>query len=247
MGFGIAIDVTLATLARFRHKSMGWKNWTLPITITHVLFPAFGYYVFWGLSELFNWLAFILGVSGALLVSLFLYEAFCEWSGRTARFSISGWLEERINRFGLAVPVLWATILAVSWDALFSGPAKAAQAQVANWTAFEVSISFIIAGITVAVIAQLALVATNHLRYLVESRWGGKLEHEHKIVMFNISGKYLEATVIGGFGVLALWTGITFGHVGNLYSSILVASLIFFVLFTLNWQRIKAEALTELK
>lgn len=246
MGFGIAIDVSLATLAKFRDKNIGWKNWTLPITVTHILFPAFGYYVFWGLSELFSWLAFILGTSGALLVSLFLYDAFCGWAGLSAKFSISEWMEEKFNQLDLVFPALWASILAVSWDALFSGPAKSAQAQAENWTSFEVLISFIIAGITVAAVAQFALLATNYLNRLVELQWGGTLRHQNKLVMFNVLGKYLEATVIGGFGVLALWNGITLGHGGDLYISILIAGQLFLLLFIWRWKTIKEEAMLEI-
>lgn len=246
MGVGIALDVALATIAKFRDKSMNWKNWTLPITITHIIFPAFGYYAFWALSGTFGLLTFIMGLLGFILVALFLYDVFSEWSGHEARFSISGWLEEKFEKLDLALPVLWASILAVSWDALLSGPAKAAQAQVASWTPYEVLVSFFVAGVVVSIVAQLALLATHYLNRLVEWRWGGKLRHKHELLVFNISGKYLEASVIGGFGVLALWSGITFGT-GDLYISILTSSLLFFVLFAWQWRGIKAEAMSDLK
>ena len=42
MGVGIAIDVTSATLSKFRDRSLALKTWTVPITGTHVLFPATG-------------------------------------------------------------------------------------------------------------------------------------------------------------------------------------------------------------
>lgn len=46
MGFGIAMDVFIATISKFQDKNLSWKTWTLPVTATHVLFPAFGYYLF---------------------------------------------------------------------------------------------------------------------------------------------------------------------------------------------------------
>ncbi len=247
MGVGIALDVALATLSKFRDKSMNWKNWTLPITMTHITFPAFGYYAFWALSGTFSLLTFILGVSGAVLVALFLYDVFSEWSGHEAFFSISGWLEEKFEKLNLKLPVLWVSILAVSWDALLSGPAKAAQAQVANWTPFEVLVSFFVAGAVVAIVAQLALLATHYLNRLVEWRWQGKLKYKHELLIFNVSGKYLEASVIGGFGVLALWSGLTLGGEGDLYISILIAAQLFLILFVWQWQRIKGEAMADLK
>lgn len=51
MGLGIAIDVILATLAKYRDKDLGFWNWTFLIMCTHIGLPALGYYGFWGLSQ----------------------------------------------------------------------------------------------------------------------------------------------------------------------------------------------------
>lgn len=51
MGLGIAIDVIIATVVQFRDRGMTMKNWTLPVTATHILFPAAGYYGWWLMGE----------------------------------------------------------------------------------------------------------------------------------------------------------------------------------------------------
>ena len=97
MGFGIAMDVFLATIAKFRDESLSWKTWTLPVTATHVLFPAFGYYLFWGLAIAFPVSKIFLGLIGFVLVTLFIYEVICETAGKTPVFGITTWVG---NRFG---------------------------------------------------------------------------------------------------------------------------------------------------
>ncbi|HMO77809.1 MAG TPA: hypothetical protein PKA42_00685 [Candidatus Paceibacterota bacterium] len=156
MGVGIAIDVMLATVSKFRDDDLSFRNWTLPIMATHIGFPAIGYYGFWGLSQAYPALNPILGIVGALFVLLFLYEVAGEWIGYEPKFGISesigklfGFEENDARRL--------VAIMAVSWDALWSGPAKAAQAVTGGWTDSEVGWSFIIAGLVVAIAAQMSL------------------------------------------------------------------------------------------
>ncbi len=221
MGVGIAIDVTIATTAKFRDTELSWKTWTVPITLTHVCFPAIGYYLFWGVGQVFPQAELALGIVGFALVALFLYEVICESAGYKPIFGISDFvskmfgLEEDDSRRFIA-------ILAVSWDALWSGPAKAAQATAGSWSDEEVFISFFVAGLTVAIIAQLALGIAFLLR---------KVQFRDALNMgrFNLVAKWFELSVIGGFGVLSLQQGL-FGN-GSLYSSIAIASIVLFVLF----------------
>lgn len=210
MGGGIAIDVTIATLAMFMVAGLSAKSWTLPITATHVIFPAFGYYLFWGLSESVPILSSILGLIGFLLVALFIYEVLCESVGAEPIFGISAWiggvlkLDEEDSR-------LFVRVLAVSWDALWSGPAKAAQADAGYWTVTEVILSFLVAGMTVAIIAQLALYTARFLKRR-------KFDSRSQMATWFVWGKWVELSVIGGFGILSLSHGLT-GN-GNLYVSI---------------------------
>ncbi len=224
MGIGIAIDVAIATIVMFRDEKLSFRSWTLPIMSTHILFPGVGYYFVWGLGAAFMPLQVILGFVGAALVAAFLYEATTEWRGQEPIFAISEWMEQKFDGRGMA----WLTpsILAVSWDALWSGPAKAAQA--ANWGTSEVLLSFLVAGAVVAVVAQLALVAALGLRRI-------RFASVRKLAAFNLTGKFAEVSVIGGFGILALWNGLApfleSSYDPDLYVSIGVAGAMTFVLF----------------
>src|SRR3989344_2026339 len=94
MGVGIAIDVTIATLARFKDHGLTFKTWTAPITATHVLFPATGYYLFWGLSEALPALELLLGLVGFVLVGLFVYEVLCEPTETEPVWGISNFISQ---------------------------------------------------------------------------------------------------------------------------------------------------------
>jgi hypothetical protein len=224
MGFGIAIDVMLATTAKFRDRSLNLRSWTLPIMGTHIVFPAFGYYVFWGLTATIPALDLLWGVIGFGLVALFVYEVVCESIGFEPIFGISSWfsslvgLDENDSRRFVA-------ILAVSWDALWSGPAKAAQATAGHWTNYEVFVSFFIAGTTVAVFAQTSLWLALALRKM-------KFENPQSLAQWNCFGKWVELSVIGGFGFLSLWEGARriVGE-GSLYASIAIAAVVIGLVF----------------
>ena len=230
MGFGIAIDVIIATIARFRNNDLSMKTWSLPIAGTHFLFPAIGYYIFWGLQLWAPGLGFFLGVTGFVLVSLFVYEVFCEAADLIPIFGISEWFGD-LFRISVEDARLTIAILAVSWDALWSGPAKAAQTE--GWSNTEVGWSFLVAGGVVFVIAQAALAVTLWLRKQ-------DFHDVDRLSSFILCGKYLELSVIGGFGVLSLWNGLS-QTPGDLYVSILIASLIMLIAFSKYDGAIRAE------
>jgi len=220
MGLGIAIDVILATISQFRNTALSAKSWSLPITGTHILFPAIGYYGFWALNKSYPGAGFALGLAGFILVALLVYEVFCEAADIEPKFALSHWFSKRIGLNPNDARSIIA-VLAVSWDALWSGPAIAAQT--AAWSTGEVAWSFLVAGLVVFVIAQVALAVALKLRTM----------HFHNAVAlgrFIFWGKYAELSVIGGFGVLSLWSGIT--HSGNVYVSILIAALVLSVFFS---------------
>jgi len=224
MGIGIAIDVAIATIVMFRNKELSYRNWTIPIMTTHILFPAAGYYLFWGLGATFAPLQVGLGILGAALVAAFLYEATMKWRGHEPAFAISEWMSKHSKGRGMA----WLTpaILAVSWDALWSGPAKAAQA--VYWTTNEVLASFLVAGVVVALVAQISLAIALWLRRI-------DFSSAETLARFNIGGKLAEVAVIGGFGVLALWNGIAIflhqDYKPDIYISILIAGTLGSILF----------------
>jgi hypothetical protein len=235
MGFGIAIDVALATVSKFHDRELSWKNWTLPIMATHIAFPAIGYYLFWGLGKEFAAISSLLGIIGFLFVLAFVYEVVCEAVGKEPIFGISEWMSKRMGlqendtrRF--------IAILAVSWDALWSGPAKAAQAVAGSWGTKEVIFSFPVAGLTVALIAQISLGAAWLLRQK-------KFKSVERMAEWFVWGKYVELSVIGGFGILSLWQALT-GE-GNIYLSVVVAGIILLVVWATFSQKIVNSSFEE--
>jgi hypothetical protein len=226
MGIGIAIDVALATVAKYRDNDMTALNWTLPIACTHIGFPAFGYYGFWGLGLRFPTLNILFGFAGFTLVALFLYEVMCEWVGAKPKIAISKWIGG-VFGFSEADSRRIVTILAVSWDALWSGPAKAAQAAAGHWTTDEVQFSFVVAGLVVALVAWIFLKVAERMRHK-------KFDDPEQLNKMNLRGKFALVSVIGGFGVLSLWQGVL-GD-ANLLASIAVAAALTAVFF-LFWKK----------
>lgn len=237
MGLGVAIDVFIATIVKFKDATLSWKSWTLPVTITHVVFPAFGYFLFWNLSTSLPFAHTALGIIGFILVTLFVYETLCEAAGFTPIFGLSATIGSIFN-FGEYDAKLFLSVLAVSWDALWSGPAKAAQASAGNWNDYQVILSFAIAGIVVALMAELALTLTKRLRRQ-------QFDNPYTLARNNIIGKYFELSVIGGFGILSLWNALS--TEATLYQSISLAALILIIVFIFIRKPLKATQLEEAK
>lgn len=221
MGLGIGFDVAIATVARFRSPTLSWKNWTLPITATHVALPALGYYSWWFFGNLAPLLLLPLGVAAAALVAVFLAEAFADWTGTEPLVSMPEFFPEA-DRAGA---ISWVAVMAVSMDALFSGPAKAAVANTYAWTQMEVLVSFLVAGVVVAMVAQIALFVARGLRSV-------RFTDNGVLAAWFVFGQWLEASVIGGFGVLSLWAAMAvFTGPANMWLSMLISGLVFAVLF----------------
>ncbi|MBP6060640.1 MAG: hypothetical protein KA515_01390 [Candidatus Pacebacteria bacterium] len=234
MGFGIAVDVTMATLSKFRAPSLGFRSWTGPIAFTHVVFPATGYFVFWGLESQMPWLSPVLGFIGFVLVALFTYEVLCEAVGAEPVFGISEWMSKMMGlREDDSRRVI--AILAVSWDALWSGPAKAAQAHAGRWNTLETILSFLVAGVTVLVVAELALMGARLLNRI-------RFQSVLKMAIFLFVAKFVELSVIDGFGILSLRQG--FGG-GDIYSSVGYAAIILALVWVGWWSRLFKGAVNE--
>lgn len=126
--------------------------------------------------------------------------------------------------------------MAVSWDAAWSGPAKSAQATEAGWTDYEVAVSFGIAGLLVAFAAQSSLVV---------ARWMNKRKFDNAEKMANYSnlGKYVETSVIGGFGVMSFLMGFSLSE--NIYVAIAIAGSFMGLLFAMFAGRLYESALEE--
>jgi hypothetical protein len=235
MGLGVAIDVALATLAKFNDSTLSWKNWTIPVTLTHVAFPAFGYFIFWFAGQTIPALQVLLGLIGFILVALFMYEVLANTTGREPFFGISRALGKMIGCSDTDAR-LFVAILAVSWDALWSGPAKAAQAAAGDWSWPEVWMSFAVAGLVVAIMAELSLLIAGFLRRY-------KFKNTLTFAASSLFGTYLELSVIGGFGILSLMT--IFNETSSLYEALIVSSLIMGVIFIFFHKSLFANRIKE--
>jgi hypothetical protein len=187
MGLGIGFDVVLATLLRLAHIS-GRNSWTWVkrISFTHILFPMVGYYFFVGLFRSFPILHTALGITAFTLVTIFLFDI------------IKGWAWEKTAGQDTE-PFAWTVVLSVSWDALFSGPAKSAQA--IGWSAGEVILSFIISGVVVMSLAIMAVWLAYAIRHAITKMLSSTL---HRLTLLNLSMMFLEFVILSYFGILAL-------------------------------------------
>lgn len=241
MGLGIAVDVAIATISRFRDGSMGFLNWTLPVSLAHIVLPAIGYYGWWFLGQQFHELALILGLLAFGMITVFIYEAVCEWIDVLPKISLDPVTNWSFKHFGLESKGRVIMVLAVSMDALWSGPAKASQAESGQWTPFEVFVSFFFAGAVVALVSQLALLIAFALR-------GVSFNNTKRLALCLVFGKYMEVTILFGFGLLSLWNAFaSWIGLGTLYQCIVVSALFMFMVWLVFWPRLVREQLVELE
>ena len=178
MGLGIGMDVAIATFMR-AHSMENNKvafTWVAGVSMTHTLFPMLGYLLTYYSLQLLPILTPFIGMLAFFLILHFLYGELKEEGG-------TGEFHNSLISIGL--------ILAVSWDALWSGPAKSAQ--VVGWSNLQIWASFILVGLVVTVFSLGSLYAAR------------KLSH---VSLFKISfsfdwGAWIQYSVIGYFGLLA--------------------------------------------
>jgi len=216
LGLGIGLDVFLATLSRVKYLTPArGLTWIRRITATHIAFPMVGYYGFIELFRIFPALRGILGLTAVSLILYFLVDVIKGW------FEIGEECQDRD-------PFSWAVVLSVSWDALFSGPAKSAQA--INWNYQEVLASFFISGLIVATMTIIAvrLTLSIHKAVLEHTTSSVNTHIRYQIVMM-----FAEVSIFLYFGILAfarysLSSDIPSWQVGLI--SILSCSLLYFCL-----------------
>lgn len=241
MGLGIAIDVAIATLSRFRDSKMSFSNWTLPVAIAHILLPAIGYYGWWFLGQEFQEFALVLGLLAFAMIAIFVYEAICEWIDSEPLISLEPLTDWSFKHLGSKSKGRVVMILAVSMDALWSGPAKAAQAESGQWAPFEVFISFFIAGAVVALVAEIALLCAYALRR-------ASFNNNDRLAIYLVGGKYLEATILFAFGLLSLWNAFAFWiGLGSLNACVAASATLMLVVWLVFRRRLIREQLAELE
>lgn len=237
LGTGLAIDVSIATVARYRDTSLSFFNWTLPIAAYHVVFQAIGFLVFWKFLIEFPNLATLVGAAGFTLVALLVYEILCKVCGAEPNISISHGLA-LVFRINEADSRRMIVQIAVSLDALVSGPATTMLAEAMTWHVSDALFVFLIAGVVVAIITECALLVSRMLSKVTFS----SIEI---LAYWFIIGTFLELSVIGGFGILSLWAG--FSDNANLYVSIGIAAFLLSYFFISHWLHIYTHEYDEAK
>lgn len=180
MGLGIGADVALATFLR-ANAMVNTRTvlfWICGVTLTHTLFPMIGYLLAY--FSIYN-APIISPIIGMIAFAFIAYFVFQELNIKREDSSNNGQL---LISLGL--------ILSVSWDALWSGPAKSAQ--VIGWPDYWVWSSFLIVGLVVALFS----VASYFLAKQVEVKL-----RQPKWMLFDF-GQWVQLSVISYFGLLAL-------------------------------------------
>lgn len=180
MGLAIGLDVAIVTAIYTKQLSVtAVKNrWVLGVTATHTLFPMFGYMLsYFGLKWLPS-ISPIIGLVAFAFIAYFLYQ------------ELQSYHENDESSFTHKA-ISWALIIAVSWDALWSGPAKSAQ--IINWPEALVWLSFLVVGALVFLSSQIGL-------------WlGRRLIASQKDPKVNRGWDWLQYSTISYFGLLALF------------------------------------------
>lgn len=191
MGLAIGIDVALATFLRANTmvRASTIIVWIVGVTLTHTLFPLFGYLLAYiGITEL----PVLTPIIGLIAFSFIAYFISQEIADKESEHESS------------QILVTLGLILAVSWDALWSGPAKSAQ--VVGWPEYWVWLSFIIVGLVVMLCASISYLLARYLA-LNTSR-----NQYFKSVLAGVNrfmprvniGQWLQVSIVGYFGFLAL-------------------------------------------
>ena len=178
MALGIGIDAAIATLVRARHFTTGKQAalWIAGVSATHTLFPMLGYGLAYISVQHLPVLAPLVGIVACLLVAHFLYAELSQQGEQT--HSMNSWVH-----LGL--------ILAVSWDALWSGPAKSAQ--VLGWSDWMIWLSFVWVGLLVSALCMGSFYLGLKAQRLVQERAS---------ILSIVT--WLQLSVVGYFGLLAL-------------------------------------------
>lgn len=182
MGLGIGLDVAIATVARSKQLNTFKVAtlWILGVSLTHTLFPMVGYLLTYFSVQVLPEITPIIGIIAFLFIFVFL------------KGELSQLANPENEQKSSQLLVTLGLILAVSWDALWSGPAKSAQ--VIGWPELMVWLSFILVGVMVAGLAICSLTFSSFILHFGENR-----------KYMGLVGNWLQYSVIGYFGLLALF------------------------------------------
>lgn len=207
MGLGIAIDVAVATLAMYRQlgSARAKSAWIFGVGASHILLPVLSGTATAGAEKGGEKIGYGeiaqrgLSAAGFAILAKFLYG---EIKGR------EGEKEEDVDVIGSldksALKYL-AAVWSVSVDAAISGPAKWEQARTAGWGKNNIMMSIVIGGLTVSLVAALALKGAEMLHKKYGSK--GSDDVDNKLEKWNEPLLFVEALALNYFGVNALMNG----------------------------------------
>jgi hypothetical protein len=205
MGLGIGIDVAIATFMRANtmQNKRAVIQWVVGVSATHTLFPMAGYLLTFFSIQSLPVLTPIIGIIAFSLIAHFLIEELK--------------INDEKNDTEQVSFISFALVLAVSWDALWSGPAKSAQ--VVGWSDVMIWVSFLLVGIVVTLFCLLSffLAKQAHTQY---SKFFSKKYARKSLEV----SQWIQYSVIAYFGLLALVRYTFSSSVNQLY--ILAASFV---------------------
>jgi hypothetical protein len=198
-------------------------DWAIKISATHIVFPMIGYYGVIILLSAVPQLTAILGLAATGVLAYFLWNLIKEWSEpHLSTMNNEDGLDFKKYRSGV---VPFSVVIAVSLDALFSGPAKSAQA--VGWNNTEVLFSFPISGL---VVGGMALGSLYFARLLYQKVLFGGLVPKSQIPLWETFGQYLEFAILSYFAWLSLARYVFVFSIPDIYIfcfSMVIAGLIF--------------------
>ncbi len=234
-GLGLAIDLFIATLSRFRDDSLTTLNWASALGLTHGLGPAASFALFWAIGEQYPSLQEWLGLLGALLIYLVIYEIIHEEMGRQPVVSLSGILSAVLPTSKQSARH-FVIVMSVSWDALLCAPALIPLAEEGHWGMAKLGGAFLTFGFMAG--------ATAYITLKVASQW--RIQHfanVAQLVRYKLFGSFVALSVIGGFGVMAFC--VTVGADCGLLYSLTISMLLMFFIFIINGKLLLRQARLE--
>lgn len=229
MGLGIGIDVAIATFMRAHtmHNKRTVLQWVVGVSATHTLFPMAGYLLTYFSLQSLPLLTPIIGLIAFSLIVHFLMSEL-----RVTNF-------ETGSESGQMPLISFTLILAVSWDALWSGPAKSAQ--VVGWSDLMIWLSFLLVGVVVTVFCLLSY----YLAKQAQAQYFNFVPKRYAVRSLEIS-QWIQYSVIAYFGLLALVRYTFSSSIDWLY--ILAASfiLMYIILKVISTKQVVGQPIQEI-
>ena len=205
LGIGLGVDVVCYTVGRFRQVQT-WSERAMGVfrvSVTHTVFPLSGLTLCLVLGSLFEVVNWIVALCGALLLIMIVHELH---ESATAGEAEQGSSDSAPRpRFRLRE---WGLVIGVSLDALLFGPTQLEQINAK--AEHQIVASFLVVGIVVAILGILAAWMSARLHRLAARSDGTTAGAFAKI---QLVGAFVEAAVVGFFGVRAVLAGSGFGEI----------------------------------